>query len=281
MFSSLLAQAAEQPQGTLAWVDKIARTPIGIMVGILAILTFLRFLIFPYLLKTDPAKRTALYSFAKFFNELVDALTYAGLAVFLIIRPYIVQTYYVPTGSMIPTIKEGDFLLTNKYSYRLGNPQVKNIAVFWSPKVGILNPNELTYIKRVIGTPGDTVVVKDGLLYRNGTRVEEPYLNDPIMMYDFKLVYTGGRYVPVIMMGGDNVNNTRLTAPAFRTHDPAMMQYLKKLPPVKIPKDHYIMMGDNRNGSYDSRSWGLVPRDAYIAKSEFIWLPFKDMGFTR
>lgn len=280
MFSPLLAQATE-PQGSLVWVDKIARTPVGVMVGILAILTFLRFLIFPYLIKTDPSKKSTLYSFARFFNELTDAIIYAGLAVFLIIRPYFVQTYYVPTGSMIPTIKEGDFLLTNKYSYRLGNPKIKDIAVFWSPKVGILNPNELTYIKRVIGTPGDTVLVKDGLLYRNGHRVEEPYLNDPIMMYDFKLVYTGGRYVPVIMMGGDNVNNTRLTAPAFRTHDPAMMRYLKKLPPVKIPKDHYIMMGDNRNGSYDSRSWGLVPRDAYIAKSEFIWLPFRNMGFTR
>jgi signal peptidase I len=279
VLSSVIAQA-EEPSNTLQLIDKIARTPVSTVVLFLAACTMLRWVCYAHMKNTPPQARFGLYTVSKLFNEILDAIVYAGVLVFLVIRPYFVQTFHVPSGSMLDTLQLGDFLIANKFVYRFNEPQVGDIVIFRAPKIGLLNPKvtEMDYIKRLVGKEGDVVEIKEGHLYRNGQKVNEPYLKEPYILYDFKLVKYDNKYIP-LQYKEDRVNfYVPLTSPTFLVEDPRMMALLKSLPPAKIPKDHFLMMGDNRNGSYDGRAWGLISRDSIIAKAEFIWFPLNRIG---
>src|SRR5579864_3180260 len=108
-----------------------------------------------------------------FAREYLDPFIYAGIAAFLLIT-FIARTYYIPSGSMIPTLKIGDVLLVNKFEYRFHKPAEGDIVVFPPP---IPTPDD--FIKRVIGRPGDTLRIQSGKVYVNGQALNEPYISEP------------------------------------------------------------------------------------------------------
>lgn len=267
-------------------IDSLARTPLSKVVIFVAICTAIRLAVAPYLAKTAVHKRAGLYTFAKYVNEALDAVVYAGVFVFLLIRPFCIQAFKIPSGSMLDTLQIDDFIVANKAIYRYSEPVDGDIVVFRPPVIAATKDQldkdgevNVDFIKRLIGSPGDVIEIKDGTLYRNGKQVVEKYIKDK-PDYDFKIVNDNGKYWP-LSISGESVNADNHTADAYRLNDFKSMDKLRKLPPAAIPKGYYLFMGDNRLNSFDGRAWGLVPREDIIGRSEFIWLPFSRWRITR
>lgn len=167
------------------------------------------------------------------------------LLILICVRSSVFASYHVPTGSMNPTILEGDFFFTNKLAYRLKVPFTKTSVVEWGiPSRGELiifkfpeNEREL-YTKRVIGIPGDIIEMRSGRLIVNGraVKLETAGTKDGISL--FKETLFGREYTIQRMLG---------------------RSYMADVPPVMVPEGHIFVMGDNRDNSYDSRSWGCLP----------------------
>jgi len=175
---------------------------------------------------------------AEWLKSIVIALILA-----LFIRTFIVQAYKIPSGSMIPTLLVGDYLLVNKLSfgirnpikddflYRWGLPHRQEIVVFTYPE-----DKKLDFIKRVIGLPGDTVEIIDKKVFVNGRPLSEPYVQ-----------FTDNTVYPKEISPRDNFG------------------------PVKVPPGHIFVLGDNRDQSYDSRFWGFVPIHSLKGKALIIY----------
>ena len=184
---------------------------------------------------------------AKWGAETADSALIAVVLVFLVIRPFLVQTFFIPTGSMLPTLEVGDRLLVSKIDYRFGHPKRGDIIVFKAPPEA--SPKPADFIKRLVGLPGDVMQVKDGALYRNGKRLNEPYLNEEEIFYLDEHTEAG---LPIV------VNGSML--------------------PFKVPKGMYFVMGDNRNNSHDSHAWGPLDRNRVIGKAWVKFWPPKRIG---
>lgn len=136
-------------------------------------------------------------------GEFLEALLFAVVLVFLIIRPFIVQAFYIPSESMMPTLLKNDRILVNKFIYRFSEPHRGDIIVFKAPPQA--SPEEKDFIKRVIGLPGDIVEVRGGVVYINNKPLKEDYILEPPMM-DIPPVKVPPRHLYVL---GDNRNNSR------------------------------------------------------------------------
>jgi signal peptidase I len=174
-----------------------------------------------------------------FAREYLDPFIYAGIAAFLLIT-FVARTYYIPSASMVPTLKVGDVLLVNKFEYHFHAPREGDIVVFPPPL-----PTTDDFIKRVIGRPGDTLRVQGGIVYVNGKALNEPYIAErPIynlVIKDYGIyVDEGGGYVRLDPERANIPPRSDWTAPD------------------RIPKNCYFMMGDNRNDSEDSHIWGFA-----------------------
>jgi signal peptidase I len=192
----------------------------------------------------------------------------------LAFRSVFFEPFKIPSGSMIPTLLIGDFILVNKFSYGFkvpfsdwfsdptyitgpGKPERGDVIVFKYPE----NP-DLNYIKRVVGLPGDTVQVIDKVIYVNDEPIKvEPidgkkYMEDmdhKFKNFNLKFFKTKtGEHEHISQIDEDNVYNAD-----FRK--------------VVVPKDSYFVMGDNRDFSADSRSWGFVPFGHIKGKAFLIW----------
>jgi len=289
------------------------------------ILSVIRILVHPFLLKTAVHKRTVGYAFGKFVNEMLDAFIYAGVFVFMLIRPFGVQAFLIPSGSMWPTLYVNDFIVANKAVYRYSDPKVNDIVVFRPPTTARLSNDQVDeqgemkvdFIKRCIGTPGDLIELRKGVLYRNGQKADEPNKaysectdqhpeaecqnfrmltpdeKKGLTMASFKLVKYHDKIIPLNYDSQDaNAHSPRPenfteamspyhVAEEFEINDPDEQVKAKALPAEKVPPGYYLMMGDNRNNSFDGRGWGLVPRDWIIGRSEFVWFPISRMHQTR
>jgi signal peptidase I len=308
---SLVAQA--EPGGMIQIVDNLARLPISQIVWFSVAASLFRLIIHPYITKTPRHKRGGFYGVAKGISDLADALIYAGIVVFLLVRPFGVQTFYIPSQSMYNTLHIGDFIILNKFTYRTTDPKPGDIVVFKPPMRATTNETRgQDFIKRCVGGPGDVIEIRDYKLYCNGQRVDEPYYTYTFMAMggaipftipvpkddlddflataevreigpkDFKLVDYGALgIVPLNRYRGGSVNDNGARHREFALDTMADMDKAWALPPTKIPDGYYLMMGDNRNGSDDGRFWGLVPRSDIVGKAEVIWLPFKRMGRIR
>lgn len=174
-----------------------------------------------------------------FAREYLDPFIYAGLAAFLLIT-FVARTYYIPSASMVPTLRVGDVLLVNKFEYRFHAPNERDIVVFPPPV-----PTTDDFIKRVIGRPGDTLRIQNGVVYLNGKALREPYIaqapayNLQIRNYGI-YVDNGAGFTPIDPSSGNIPPRASWTAPD------------------RIPKNCYFMMGDNRNDSEDSHIWGFA-----------------------
>ena len=187
-------------------------------------------------------------------REYLDAFIVAG-AVALGLMHFVVRTFWIPTGSMEPTIAIDDVLLANELQYRFGTPQDGQIAVFRPPAhVPELGTTDL--IKRVIAGPGDTLRIHDGIVYRNGVKVSEPYL---MQAPDYELSLRGYDLV----VDGIPLDPSRAVVPPKSAWQA----------PDRVPNGYYIMLGDNRNDSDDSHLWGFVPRDQFVGHAFFVFWP--------
>ena len=185
------------------------------------------------------------------------------LVVFLL-RSFVVEPFRIPSGSMLPNLHIGDFILVNKFSYGIRLPVVnKKILDISSPERGDVMvfrfPHDPTinFIKRVVGLPGDKIEYKDKRVHING----EPVPLDPQGDYDFQKVsqnkYAGQRFMETF---GSNSHEI-IVDPKKRTTKTS----------YSVPEGHYFVMGDNRDHSNDSRYWGFVPERNIIGRAFFIW----------
>ena len=207
------------------------------------------------------------------------------LAVF-VLRSFLVEPFKIPSGSMIPTLLVGDYILVNKYTYGirlpvinkkivdLNEPQRGDVMVFRYPE----NP-ELDYIKRVVGLPGDTIEYYGKRLKINGETVE--VAADGNYVHTDRL-YSSERFIE--SLGG--VRHAMLNdadKPAYVPQVKAFPQrnqctYTNSGVRCVVPEGHYFVMGDNRDDSSDSRVWGFVPEENIVGKAFFIWFNFNDLG---
>jgi signal peptidase I len=198
---------------------------------------------------SEPAKR---HGPLHFLGELPGLIVLA-LVLAIVIKSFLFQAFYIPSGSMEPTLMPGDRVLVNKIPYDFHDPRRGDIIVFSDPHpqpeqhqnvvfgffhwlfqgLGVQHPENDDFIKRVIGLPGDTVQGKGGAVYVNGQKIAEPYLTQTTRPFD----------------------------------------------PVKVPAGDLFVMGDNRSNSLDSRfGLGFVPIAKVIGKAFIVIWPPSRMG---
>jgi len=178
-----------------------------------------------------------------------------AVAVVLAVKAWVVNPYRIPSPSMEPTLHcarpepgcEGgrsDRVLANRFIYHFRDPRRGEIVVFHAPRAAAVACVGGIFVKRVIGLPGDVWSERDGYTYIDGKRLSEPYVQADRRDMDTKT--------------------------------------MRDIPPVgtltRVPKDMYLMEGDNRAHSCDSRVWGLVPRSAIIGKVFFTYWPLGRIG---
>lgn len=181
------------------------------------------------------------------------------ILIVLIVRSFMVEPFRIPSGSMMPTLLSGDFILVNKFSYGLrlpvghqlivpvGDPERGDVVVFRYPR----DPGQ-DYIKRIIGVPGDRLRYEDKRLHINGEAVPVESLG----------AFSGDEAVRLFRERIGEAWHRMLVHEGARDRD---FTY-------EVPDGHYFMMGDNRDRSSDSRIWGPVPRDHLVGEAFLIWM---------
>ena len=179
----------------------------------------------------------------------------AAVAIVLAVKAWIVNPYRIPSPSMEPTLHcarpefgceadRSDRILANRFIYHFRDPKRGEIVVFHAPQLATQECTGGIFVKRVLGLPGEVWSERDGVTYINGRRISEPYIQPDRRDMESKTM-----------------------------HD---------IPPTgtlrRIPKDMYLMEGDNRAHSCDSRVWGLVPRSSIIGKVFFTYWPLGRIG---
>ncbi len=210
---------------------------------------------------------TGIFSLIKNNNPLIKKINEFSSSIFpilffvLLIRSFIVEPYKIPSGSMIPTLMIGDFILVDKniYGYKLPltnitiidneNPNRGDVVVFKYPE----NQN-INYIKRVIGLPGDTILYKNKKLFVND---QENILNK--INHKFNPIEIADGTVFLEKIDDREYLILNQTAPSFN------FKYT-------VPPDTYFVLGDNRDNSNDSRYWGPVPKENLVGKAFYIWM---------
>ena len=173
----------------------------------------------------------------KVYAFLIDTVQSLLLvfAIFLVIYVFLFRPFQVSGNSMFPTFLDKQYILTNIIALKFGLPKQGDVIVFKAPP----DP-EKDYIKRVIGVPGDTVMVKNG----------DVYVNEKLL------------------------DQSKFLSPSVKTYGGS---FLREGTSVIVPTDSYFVMGDNRSGSSDSREWGFVPSKLIIGKSFFVYWPLNKM----
>jgi signal peptidase I len=214
---------------------------------------------------SGPVREPVVVEYARSFFPVILAV--------LLLRSFLVEPFRIPSGSMMPTLLVGDFILVNKFAYGLrlpvldtkfvevGDPARGDVAVFRFPK----DPST-DYIKRLVGIPGDRIEYRGKTLFVNG----QPVAQTPM-----------GHYVGVGSGTGQTGYLTAEENLTGREHAILINPIAPDLPPgcrvlaygpVTVPPGHYFAMGDNRDNSNDSRCWGLVPDQNLVGKAFAIWM---------
>ena len=183
----------------------------------------------------------------------------------LILRSFLFEPFKIPSGSMMPTLLIGDFILVNKYAYglrlpviewefwRIGRPERGDAAVFRFPK----DPS-LDYIKRIVGLPGDEIVYLDKALFINGEKAQA-LVQDSYQGEDSELLPLQTHVVT------EQIDKHRFDT-LIHQNKPSVEGM------IVVPKDQYFVLGDNRDSSNDSRYWGFVPTANLVGRAELIWM---------
>ena len=212
------------------------------------------------------------------------------ILVVFILRSFVVEPFKIPSGSMIPTLLVGDYILVSKSSYGVrlpvihtkmfdtGEPQRGDVIVFRYPE----DPS-LDYIKRVVGLPGDRVEYRHKRLTINGKLLDVERLDDfqysekgmpSVRAWRFWEQLGAHRHSVLIEPEEPPVRLAGVRQFPSRDH----CEYNDAGFVCVVPEGHYFMMGDNRDSSSDSRYWGFVPERNIIGKAFLIWWNFSDLG---
>ncbi|HET7765276.1 MAG TPA: signal peptidase I [Burkholderiales bacterium] len=207
------------------------------------------------------------------------------LIVFLL-RSFLVEPFKIPTGSMVPTLLVGDFILVSKFAYgirlplinrkivAIGEPHRGDVMVFRYP----VDPS-VDYIKRVVGLPGDKVSYENKVLSINGVvqprKQVSDYLNRERVHYSARFEEALSGVQHAIIQESDASAAVPFSQPfPYREN----CNYNAEGVTCTVPPGHYFVMGDNRDNSADSRVWGFVPDENIVGKAFFIWFNFSDLG---
>lgn len=261
--------------GFRATVEVLAKADVGTVLLFGAICTLIR-VDLHYGLKggSENFYREALSRIGRWIQEVADAMVYAGLLVFLIIRPFFIQTFIIPSPSMVPTLLKDDILIVDKFTYRfVRDPVVGEVVVFKPPDAArelVMQPPGTDFVKRLIGAPGDLIEIRDGVTYRNGAPIAEPYVQNPPCMpeaevRDFKIVNYNNRLVAV-QRRFDPFRRPVVVVDSIYGIPSAQFDALWELPAERLPAGQYLLIGDNRTQSYDGRFWGPIPRHQIVGK---------------
>jgi signal peptidase I len=171
-----------------------------------------------------------------FFLDFLETIV-VSLAIFAVVYIFLFQPHQVDGKSMEPNFHNAEYILTDKVSYRMHPPKRGDVVVFHSPQ-----DERVDFIKRIIGVPGDIVMVKGGHIYLNDQKLEEEYVNDPGQVLAGKFMHEGVS--------------------------------------VDVPPGQYLVMGDNRLHSSDSREWGFVSTAGIVGRAFFRYWPISDFGLV-
>jgi len=173
-------------------------------------------------------------SFIEFIMDILETISFVG-SIFIVVYLFILQPNQVKGQSMEPNFQNGDYILTSKITYKFREIKRGDVIILKSPK----NP-EIEFIKRIIGLPGDKLMIKDGYVYVNGQRWEEPYVNHPTQTWQGGYVKEGEEFI--------------------------------------IPEGFVFVMGDNRPHSSDSREFGPIPIQDIIGVVFYRYFPPSKAG---
>jgi signal peptidase I len=199
-----------------------------------------------------------------------------------VLRSFLVEPFKIPSGSMMPTLLAGDYILVNKFTYGLRVPILNNTFVEMNqPKQGDVivfhyppDP-KIDYIKRVVGVPGDKIQYQDKQLIINGKKLDVIFEND----YEYEM--QGANIISARkskeqlgdvqhdILVHDIPNRYNADMPGARLQDGET---------ITVPDGSYFAMGDNRDNSADSRVWGFVPERNLVGKAFYIWMNFDQFG---
>jgi signal peptidase I len=219
----------------------------------------------------DARPRSGSLRFVKFLWDWTRSLALAFL-LFLAVRAVGIEAFKIPTSSMEHTLLVGDFLLVNKAVYGARIPGTNyTLPALEEPERGdviVFNPPhepEKNYVKRLVGVPGDTLEMREKVLYRNGSPVEEPYAR--------YIDETGDAVHPAMDWQGSHLvaspNRSYGTRRGYGYH-PSRDTW----GPIVVPEHSYFVLGDNRDNSEDSRYWGFVDRDAIRGRPWIVYYSF-------
>jgi signal peptidase I len=186
-------------------------------------------------------RKDAGFALGSFILEFVQSIVLA-LSVFVIIYLFVAQPNEVNGTSMVPNFEDREYLLTDKLSYRFGDPKRGDVVVFKAPPSEPCSEDQCEYIKRIIGLPGDRVKVMKGEVYLNGQKLDQYFLPDG-------LVTQPGDY---------------------------SLEGVERL----VPEGYYLCFGDNRSHSRDSREFGPISRDSIVGKAFFKYWPVTSLGLV-
>lgn len=179
---------------------------------------------------------------SEWFSWIKALVVAVGLVI--IIRIFLFSPIIVDGPSMLPTLHDRDQMIVNKFTYRFGEPDRFDIVIFHATE-------KKNFIKRVIGLPGEHVMIEDNQLYVNGEAVEQSFMN-----------YGSGDQSPIIINDDFKLENI-----------PGGYDV--------IPEGYYLVLGDNRNNSTDSRTIGLISKDKIVGKASIIYWPMSRIQIVK
>ena len=292
--------------------DQLANISPALIVGIVVALTFVRVL----LAKNKDA-------WARTVSETFDTVSFVLILAFLLIRPFVAQAFYIPSESMESTLLVRDRLVVNKFAYRLSPPKRHDVVVFEAPPEATNRPEseEIDYIKRMIGTPGDSIQVKSPKLIINNKSLDvqqsyevtgmdsqiHAYLHnrlgldsdDAVKIFPDYILVKGTEKITkeqlaeklgfpgakIELVPGQVLINGEAQDEPFTREDPDY-DYPVSGGPLVLEPNQYFMMGDNRNHSQDSHIWGPLKfrtdgSGRIVGKASFVFWPPARMGVIR
>jgi signal peptidase I len=225
------------------------------------------------------------------------------IALVFVLRSFIVEPFRIPSGSMLPNLYVGDFILVNKYTYGLRMPITNDVIVPMNqPKKGDVvvfqfppDPSQ-SYIKRVVGVPGDVVRYENKVLTVNGQTYQQmpksgiipdaeyptyPNTNKPVLGVIMTKAAEEGAVTHDILTieKQPTINPNGLSEYPFSKNTSACTYFPNNTGmECKVPAGQYLMMGDNRDNSTDGRYWGFVPEQNIIGKAYFVWMNFSHLS---